>query len=105
MTEWQKVAPHGHMGIKPMTDTNAATSSNPALEAVQARINAEYAKLTKAGEKAAFVRRLKEKGLPLPTVAKKTSEQDRLVAELQAMVLAATATSPAPAKAGKGRAA
>ena len=68
-----------------MTDTNTATSGNPALEAVQARINAEYAAM-KPAQKAAFRRRLKEAGnLPLPTVAKKTSEQDRIVAEIKAM--------------------
>ncbi len=68
-----------------MTDTNTATSGNPALEAVQARINAEYAAM-KPAQKAAFRRRLKEAGnLPLPTIVKKTSEQDRIIAEIKAM--------------------
>ena len=73
------------MGVKPMTDTKIAASGNAALEAVQARINAEYAAMRPA-QKAAFRRRLKEAGnLPLPTVAKKTSEQDRIIAEIKAI--------------------
>jgi predicted Abi (CAAX) family protease len=85
MTEWQKVAPHAHMGVKPMTDTNTASSGNTAIEAAQARINAEYVAM-KPAQKAAFRRRLKEAGnLPLPTVPKKTSEQDRIIAEIKTM--------------------
>ena len=73
------------MGVKPMTDPKTAASGNPALEAVQARINKEYAAM-KPAQKAAFRRRLKEAGnLPLPTVAKKTSAQDRIIAEIKAV--------------------
>jgi hypothetical protein len=40
----------------------------------------------KPAQKAAFRRRLKEAGnLPLPAVVKKTSEQDRIIAEIKAM--------------------
>jgi hypothetical protein len=73
------------MGVKPMTDTNTATSGNPALEAVKAHIDAAYNAMTKPADKAAFVRRLKEKNMPLPTAAKKMNEQDGIIAEIQAM--------------------
>lgn len=67
-----------------------------ANQSIQEKINQAYNGMTKAAEKAAFVRRLKEAGLPLPERHAKAKLHDSLIADLLNMQAAESKPQPQP---------